>query len=81
MAWAANNTKAFPAWRGIGDLVTTCNSPMSRNFTVGYRRQRKLAQILGGLHEVAEVIPICIVKNVPVCDVRAPLPDWLYKVR
>src|SRR5690606_35743363 len=31
------DTKAFLGLAGIGDLVTTCNSPLSRNFQVGYQ--------------------------------------------
>ncbi|MDZ7648040.1 MAG: NAD(P)H-dependent glycerol-3-phosphate dehydrogenase [Cytophagales bacterium] len=50
--------KAFLGVAGIGDLVTTCNSPMSRNFTVGYRlaKGEKLAAILTDMYEVAEGI-------------------------
>ena len=31
------NTKAFIGLAGIGDLVATCSSSLSRNYTVGYR--------------------------------------------
>src|SRR6202012_4797989 len=42
---------------GVGDLVLTCSSSMSRNRTVGFElgRGRKLPEILTGLHgKVAE---------------------------
>ncbi len=78
------NLKAFLGVAGIGDLVTTCNSPMSRNFTVGYRlaKGETLTQILSGMEEVAEGInTIRIVKK---CadhyKVRALITDRLYKV-
>lgn len=78
------NTKAFLGLAGIGDLVTTCNSPMSRNFTVGYRlaKGETLTQILGDLHEVAEGInTVRIVKKcAEYYKVRAPITDRLYKV-
>ncbi len=78
------NTKAFLGLAGIGDLVTTCNSPMSRNFTVGYRlaKGETLPQILEGMHEVAEgVNTIRIVKKcADYYKVRAPITDRLYKV-
>jgi len=76
--------KAFLGVAGIGDLVTTCNSPMSRNFTVGYRlaKGEKLEDILADMKEVAEgVNTVRIAKK---CadhyKVRALITDRLYKV-
>lgn len=76
--------KAFLGVAGIGDLVTTCNSPMSRNFTVGYRlaKGEKLKDILADMSEVAEgVNTVRIAKK---CadhyKVRALITDRLYKV-
>ena len=41
---------------GLGDLIATCGSPTSRNYTVGYRlaQGESLQDILSGMHEVAE---------------------------
>lgn len=76
--------KAFLGVAGIGDLVTTCNSPMSRNFTVGYRlaKGEKLAAILSDMKEIAEgVNTVRIAKK---CadhyKIRALITDRLYKV-
>jgi glycerol-3-phosphate dehydrogenase (NAD(P)+) len=76
--------KAFLGVAGIGDLVTTCNSPMSRNFTVGYRlaKGEKLEAILADMTEIAEgVNTVRIAKK---CadhyKVRALITDRLYKV-
>lgn len=78
------NVKAFLGLAGIGDLVTTCNSPMSRNFTVGYRlaKGESLAEILDGMHEVAEgVNTVRIAKKcADYYKVKAPITDRLYKV-
>jgi glycerol-3-phosphate dehydrogenase (NAD(P)+) len=78
------DTKAFLGVAGIGDLVTTCNSPMSRNFTVGYRlaKGETLEGIQKDMDEVAEgVNTIRIAKK---CadhyNVRALITDTLYKV-
>jgi glycerol-3-phosphate dehydrogenase (NAD(P)+) len=78
------DTKSFLGVAGIGDLVTTCNSPMSRNFTVGYRlaKGEKLKDIIEDMKEVAEGInTVCIAKK---CSdhykVRALITDRLYKV-
>ncbi|MBL0308660.1 MAG: NAD(P)H-dependent glycerol-3-phosphate dehydrogenase [Bacteroidetes bacterium] len=48
--------KAFLGIAGIGDLIATCTSPKSRNFSVGYRiaKGEKLEDILRDLGEVAE---------------------------
>lgn len=47
---------AFMGLSGIGDLIATCSSPLSRNYTVGYRMAKgeKLSEILDNMEEVAE---------------------------
>ncbi len=78
------NTKAFLGVAGIGDLVTTCNSSLSRNFTVGYRlaKGETLTEILASTDEVAEGINT--VKIAKKCadhyKVRAPITSTLYQV-
>ncbi|MDH5250253.1 MAG: NAD(P)-dependent glycerol-3-phosphate dehydrogenase [Cyclobacteriaceae bacterium] len=78
------NTKAFLGIAGIGDLVTTCNSALSRNFTVGYKlaRGESLKEILAKTDEVAEGINT--VKIAKKCadhyKVRAPITATLYQV-
>jgi glycerol-3-phosphate dehydrogenase (NAD(P)+) len=78
------NTKAFLGVAGVGDLVTTCNSALSRNFNVGYRlaQGESLAQILESTDEVAEGINT--VKIAKKCAdhyrVKAPITSTLYKV-
>jgi glycerol-3-phosphate dehydrogenase (NAD(P)+) len=76
--------KAFLGVAGIGDLVTTCNSPMSRNFTVGYRlaKGEKLEAILADMKEIAEGINTVRIakKCADHYKVRALITDRLYKV-
>jgi glycerol-3-phosphate dehydrogenase (NAD(P)+) len=78
------NTKAFLGVAGIGDLVATCNSPTSRNFTVGYRlaKGETLATILDDMQEVAEgVNTVRIVKKcADYYKARPLITDTLYKV-
>ncbi|MBS1682773.1 MAG: NAD(P)-dependent glycerol-3-phosphate dehydrogenase [Bacteroidetes bacterium] len=78
------DTKAFLGVAGIGDLVTTCNSPMSRNFTVGYRlaKGEKLKDIIEDMKEVAEGINTVRIakKCADHYKVRALITDRLYKV-
>ena len=78
------NTKAFLGVAGIGDLVATCNSPTSRNYTVGYRlaKGETLDEILKDMHEVAEGInTVRILKKCAEYYKARPLiTDTLYKV-
>jgi glycerol-3-phosphate dehydrogenase (NAD(P)+) len=44
---------------GLGDLVATCGSPLSRNHTLGVRlgRGEKLSDLLAAMDQVAEGVP------------------------
>lgn len=48
--------QTFLGLAGIGDLLATCSSPLSRNFRVGQRLAagEKTSEVLGGLGETAE---------------------------
>jgi len=48
--------RAFLGLAGIGDIIATCSSPHSRNYTVGFRlaKGETLPQILDSMEEVAE---------------------------
>lgn len=78
------NTRAFLGVAGVGDLVTTCNSSLSRNFTVGYRlaKGETLAEILSSTDEIAEgVNTVQIAKKcADYYNVKAPITSTLYKV-
>jgi glycerol-3-phosphate dehydrogenase (NAD(P)+) len=78
------DTRAFLGVAGIGDLVTTCSSPNSRNYTVGFRlaKGEKLVDILNDMDEVAEgVNTVRIAKKcADFYGVRALITDRLYKV-
>ncbi len=76
--------EAFLGLAGIGDLVATCNSTLSRNFTVGNRlaKGETLDQILDSMEEVAEgVNTIKIAKKIAEHqNLRAPITEALYEV-
>ena len=78
------NTKAFLGVAGVGDLVTTCNSSLSRNFNVGYRlaKGETLAEIQASTDEIAEgVNTVQIAKKcADYYNVKAPITSTLYKV-
>lgn len=76
--------KSFIGLAGIGDLVATCNSTLSRNYTVGYRlaKGEKLEEIMSSMEEVAEGInTVRLMKTfVEGRGMRAPITENLYKV-
>ena len=53
------NPLTFAGLAGIGDLMATCHSPSSRNYTVGrgLASGKSLEDVLAGMHEVAEGVP------------------------
>jgi glycerol-3-phosphate dehydrogenase (NAD(P)+) len=78
------NTTAFLGVAGIGDLVTTCNSSLSRNFTVGYRlaQGETLSDILASTDEIAEGVQTVHIakKCADYYKVKAPITTTLYQV-
>lgn len=56
---AGADARTFSGLSGIGDLVATCSSSQSRNWTVGYRlaRGEPLTHILATMGMVAEGVP------------------------
>lgn len=78
------NAQAFLGLAGVGDLIATCTSNLSRNFTVGYRlaQGEKLDEIIESMDEVAEgVKTINIVKQLADSyKVRCPITETLYRI-
>jgi glycerol-3-phosphate dehydrogenase (NAD(P)+) len=74
----------FLGLAGIGDLVATCSSPYSRNFTVGrmLAAGRSVDDVLHMLDEVAEgVNTVRIMKKLSEQQgMRAPITETLYRV-
>jgi glycerol-3-phosphate dehydrogenase (NAD(P)+) len=78
------NTQAFLGLAGIGDLVATCSSKLSRNFSVGERlgKGEKLSDILDTMEETAEGINTIkiIIRLMKDQHFRAPITESLDKV-
>ena len=78
------NINAFLGLAGVGDLVATCTSSLSRNYTVGFRlaKGETLEQIASTMDEVAEgVNTINIVKSLAdTYKIRVPITESLYKI-
>ncbi|MGB0885500.1 MAG: NAD(P)H-dependent glycerol-3-phosphate dehydrogenase [Chitinophagales bacterium] len=77
------NEKAFLGIAGVGDLIATCNSPKSRNNTVGrYLAEGKtLAEIKENMSEVAEgVKTVQIIHSLKNYGFKSPIADILYRI-
>ncbi|MGL1889351.1 MAG: NAD(P)-dependent glycerol-3-phosphate dehydrogenase [Reichenbachiella sp.] len=78
------NTKAFLGLAGVGDLIATCSSKLSRNFTVGYRlaQDETIDDIMESMEEVAEgVNTIKIVKWLAESlNMRVPITETLDRI-
>ncbi|MEP2024270.1 MAG: NAD(P)H-dependent glycerol-3-phosphate dehydrogenase [Reichenbachiella sp.] len=78
------NTKAFLGLAGVGDLVATCSSKLSRNFTVGYRlaKGESLDEIINSMEEVAEgVNTIKIINRLAESyNIRVPITETLHNI-
>jgi glycerol-3-phosphate dehydrogenase (NAD(P)+) len=76
------NPLTFLGLSGVGDLIVTCNSPLSRNYRVGYAlgQGKSLAQAIEELGEVAEgVNTLSLVKQqADKLALNMPLVDALY---
>jgi glycerol-3-phosphate dehydrogenase (NAD(P)+) len=76
--------QAFLGLAGIGDLVATCTSPLSRNYTVGSRlaKGETLAEIIATSTEVAEGIKTVSIskKLADSTGTKTPIIQIIYKV-
>ena len=61
---------------GVGDLVLTCGSTLSRNYTVGYRlaRGETMSQILAGARSVAEGVQTSLSLHTMARDLQVDMP-------
>ena len=76
------NPLTFLGLSGVGDLIVTCNSPLSRNYRIGYAlgQGKSLADAIEELGEVAEgVNTLALVKQqADKLQLSMPLVDALY---
>ena len=78
------DSEAFMGLAGVGDLVATCTSRHSRNFTVGYRlaQGETLEEVTRDTEELAEGVNTTrIVKQLAdYYHVAAPITRMLYRM-
>ena len=66
----------FAGLSGMGDLVLTCTSRLSRNYTVGERmgKGEQIAEILAGMKQVAEGVENCALASDLATQLGVPAP-------
>ncbi len=78
------NPFTFLGLAGVGDLLVTCTSPLSRNYQLGYRLARglSLAEALEDLGKLAEGVNTLRVMHARAAelDVYMPLANGLHRV-
>ncbi len=78
------NPQAFLGLAGLGDLVATCSSNLSRNFTVGKRlaQGENIKTILDTMEEIPEGVNTVelLVRLLDNYKMRAPITETLHKI-
>jgi glycerol-3-phosphate dehydrogenase (NAD(P)+) len=78
------NPLTFSGLAGLGDVITTCASPLSRNHQVGVElaKGRPLAEILASMRQVAEGVNTTLVAHNLAQQQRLEMPitEQIYRV-
>ncbi|MBI4297597.1 MAG: NAD(P)-dependent glycerol-3-phosphate dehydrogenase [Chloroflexi bacterium] len=78
------NHLTFSGLAGLGDLVATCSSPLSRNHYVGVElaRGRPLQEVLASMNQVAEGMPTTVAARRLARErgVEMPIAEGMYRV-
>ncbi|UKP00803.1 NAD(P)H-dependent glycerol-3-phosphate dehydrogenase [Nostoc sp. UHCC 0870] len=81
--WGAK-METFYGLSGLGDLLATCNSPLSRNYQVGYQLAggNSLAEILAKLPGTAEGVNTCqvLVQLARQKNIVIPITEQVYRL-
>ncbi|HLP89026.1 MAG TPA: NAD(P)H-dependent glycerol-3-phosphate dehydrogenase [Nostocaceae cyanobacterium] len=81
--WGAK-TETFYGLSGLGDLLATCNSPLSRNYQVGYQLAtgKTLDQTLTDLPGTAEGVNTCqvLMQIAQQKNVSIPITEQVYRL-
>ncbi len=74
----------FMSFAGLGDLVTTCISPLSRNYHAGYELAggKPLAEVLAGMSNVVEGVDTTRATHLLATRINYPMPlmEAIYRV-
>ncbi|MBD2664816.1 glycerol-3-phosphate dehydrogenase [Richelia sinica FACHB-800] len=77
-------TETFYGLSGLGDLLATCNSPLSRNYQVGYQLAlgKTLDQIMTNLPGTAEGVNTCqvLMQIAQQQNISIPITEQVYRL-
>ncbi|MBF2064513.1 MAG: NAD(P)H-dependent glycerol-3-phosphate dehydrogenase [Calothrix sp. C42_A2020_038] len=83
VSWGAK-TETFYGLSGLGDLLATCNSSLSRNYQIGYQLAcgKTLSDILTHLQGTAEGINTCsvLMARAKAQNIEVPITEQVYRV-
>ncbi len=78
------NARAFLGLAGVGDLIATCSSPDSRNYTVGQRlaKGESIEEIMESMDEIAEGVKTIdlIFQLAESLGFRVPITQTLHRI-
>lgn len=81
--WGAK-TETFYGLSGLGDLLATCNSPLSRNYQVGYQLAggKTLTETLANLQGTAEGVNTCrvLMQRAKQQNIAVPITEQVYRL-
>lgn len=81
--WGAK-TETFYGLSGLGDLLATCNSPLSRNYQVGYQLAggKSLTETLENLQGTAEGVNTCrvLMQRARQQNIAVPITEQVYRL-
>lgn len=81
--WGAK-TETFYGLSGLGDLLATCNSPLSRNYQVGYQLAggKSLTETLANLQGTAEGVNTCrvLMQRANQQNIAVPITEQVYRL-
>lgn len=81
--WGAK-TETFYGLSGLGDLLATCNSPLSRNYQVGYQLAggKSLTETLTNLQGTAEGVNTCrvLMQRAKQQNIVVPITEQVYRL-
>ncbi len=81
--WGAK-PETFYGLSGLGDILATCNSPLSRNYQVGYQlaQGKNLAEIISQLKETAEGVNTAsvLVQLAKQQNISMPITQAVYRL-
>lgn len=77
-------TETFYGLSGLGDLLATCNSPLSRNYQVGYQlaNSKTLPEVLSSLSGTAEGVNTCrvLMEIAQKYSIAIPITEQVYQL-